>query len=170
MKTEYLYVAVFLLMSTAIFVVLGLGAAILDEMKSFADRKTKSRRLKKPAKLAKVISKLALKAESLITGSEMPIGIYAAFTVLGAVGGFTAGKVIYSSYVIASAVSVMGMITPLLVLAFRQTKTGTVRLERLCSSMMVLSNSYISTEDFIQSVQENIGNLDYPTPFKDFLT
>ena len=35
---------------------------------------------------------------------------------------------------------------------------------------MLLSNSYIVTEDFVQSVQDNIDLLEYPAPFRDFLT
>jgi hypothetical protein len=36
--------------------------------------------------------------------------------------------------------------------------------------MLILSNSYIVTEDFIQSVRDNLGVLEYPAPFRDFLT
>ena len=36
--------------------------------------------------------------------------------------------------------------------------------------MLILSNSYIVTEDFLQSVRDNIGVLEYPAPFRDFLT
>src|SRR5262249_21225030 len=35
---------------------------------------------------------------------------------------------------------------------------------------MLLSNSYIVTEDFLKSVQDNIDLLEYPEPFRDFLT
>ena len=36
--------------------------------------------------------------------------------------------------------------------------------------MMILSNSYVVTEDFITSVRDNLEILEYPEPFKDFLT
>jgi hypothetical protein len=36
--------------------------------------------------------------------------------------------------------------------------------------MLILSNSYIVTEDFLQSVRDNLGVLEYPAPFRDFLT
>ena len=62
------------------------------------------------------------------------------------------------------------MIAPLLFFSFRQTKAKTAQLERLASSMMILSNSYVVTEDFITSVRDNLEILEYPEPFKDFLT
>ena len=36
--------------------------------------------------------------------------------------------------------------------------------------MMILSNSYVVTEDFIASVRDNLEILEHPEPFKDFLT
>ena len=36
--------------------------------------------------------------------------------------------------------------------------------------MMILSNSYVVTEDFITSVRDNLEILEHPEPFKDFLT
>ena len=74
-----------------------------------------------------------------------------------------------SSTLIAYAVAVIGMIAPLLVLGFNMTKSGTAKAERLCSSMTVVTNSYLSTEDIIRSVSENLDNLDYPAPFRSFL-
>jgi len=86
------------------------------------------------------------------------------------VGGYCAGKVIFSSFPIALAVGTFGLIAPLLFFSFRQTKAKTAQLERLASSMMILSNSYVVTEDFITSVRDNLEILEYPEPFKDFLT
>ena len=63
-----------------------------------------------------------------------------------------------------------GLIAPLLFFSFRQTKAKTAQLERLASSMMILSNSYVVTEDFITSVRDNLEILEHPEPFKDFLT
>ena len=83
---------------------------------------------------------------------------------------FFAGKTIFSSMPIALAVGTFGMIAPLLFFSFRQTKAKTAQLERLASSMMILSNSYVVTEDFITSVRDNLEILEYPEPFKDFLT
>ena len=170
MKPEYCCFAVFLFLSAAIFLFLRLDLSIRESAKRNAEKKQKIRSFKRPSRLTHTAQKLLQKRQNLLKKSGTPSGIYWGLTALGAVGGFLAGKAVYSSYLIASAVSVMGMIAPLLVLGFRQTKAGTVYTERLCSSMTMLSNSYISTEDFIQSVQENLDNLSYKAPFQAFLT
>lgn len=170
MKISYFYTAVFLLLVTAVFLCLNLGGGLSDRLQAAAARQGKIRSFKGKGKLAKGANKLVNRGRDLIFDSQIPLPVYALFTVVGAVGGFAAGKFIYSSTLIALAVGVIGMIVPLLVLAFQQTKVKTVQLQRLASSMTILSNSYLSTEDFLQSVKENLDNLDTPKPFRDFLT
>lgn len=101
---------------------------------------------------------------------EQANNLFDVVTVVCAVGGYCAGKVIFSSFPIALAVGTFGLIAPLLFFSFRQTKAKTAQLERLASSMMILSNSYVVTEDFITSVRDNLEILEHPEPFKDFLT
>ena len=165
-----LYCAVFILLSTAIFLFLRLDYALLDSITARAERKAKIKSFKKQSKVSKAVDKLLAKCASLIMSSQMPKAAYYALTVICAVGGFFAGKVVFSSLPIALAVGTFGLIAPLLFFSFRQTKANTARLERLASSMMILSNSYIATEDIITSVRDNLSILEYPEPFKDFLT
>ena len=68
------------------------------------------------------------------------------------------------------AVGVLGALAPLLYLGYKRTQAKSQRVEKLQGSMMLLSNSYIVTEDFVQSVQDNIELLEYPAPFRNFLT
>jgi len=58
----------------------------------------------------------------------------------------------------------------MLYLNFKQTIERSTHVEKLLSSMMILSNSYIVTEDFLKSVHDNVNVLEYPAPFQDFLT
>ena len=169
-NSTLLYAAVFILLSTAVFFFLRLDYVLLDMITHRAERKAKIRSFKKQSKLSKAIDKLLAKCASLIANSQMPRSAYIALTVICAIGGFFAGKVIFSSFPIALAVSTFGLIAPLLFFSFRQTKAHTAQLERLASSMMILSNSYVVTEDFITSVEDNLDILDHPEPFKDFLT
>ena len=161
---------VFLLLSTAAFFFLRLDYALLDWITARAERKAKIKSFKKQSRISKLVDKLLAKCVSLITNSQMPKTAYYILTVVCAVGGYCAGKVIFSSFPIALAVGTFGLIAPLLFFSFRQTKAKTAQLERLASSMMILSNSYVVTEDFITSVRDNLEILEYPEPFKDFLT
>lgn len=170
MNSGMICFVVFLLLSAAAFFFLRLDYALLDWITARAERKAKIKSFKKQSRISKLVDKLLAKCVSLITNSQMPKAAYYILTVVCAVGGYCAGKVIFSSFPIALAVGTFGLIAPLLFFSFRQTKAKTAQLERLASSMMILSNSYVVTEDFITSVRDNLEILEYPEPFKDFLT
>lgn len=170
MNSGMICFVVFLLLSAAAFFFLRLDYALLDWITARAERKAKIKSFKKQSRISKLVDKLLAKCVSLITNSQMPKTAYYILTVVCAVGGYCAGKVIFSSFPIALAVGTFGLIAPLLFFSFRQTKAKTDQLERLASSMMILSNSYVVTEDFITSVRDNLEILEYPEPFKDFLT
>ena len=170
MNSGMICFVVFLLLSAAAFFFLRLDYALLDWIMARAERKAKIKSFKKQSRLSRLVDRLLAKCASLITNSQMPKTAYYILTVACAVGGFFAGKTIFSSMPIALAVGTFGMIAPLLFFSFRQTKAKTAQLERLASSMMILSNSYVVTEDFITSVRDNLEILEYPEPFKDFLT
>jgi len=165
-----LFAAVFILLSMAVFFFLRFDYAILDMITERAERKAKIQSFKKQSKLSKNIDRVLAQCASLIANSQMPPAAYYAVTVLCAISGYAAGKIIFSSLPIALAVGTFGLIAPLLFFSFRQTKAHTAYLERLASSMMILSNSYVVTEDFITSVEDNLEILDYPEPFRDFKT
>ena len=170
MNSGMICFVVFLLLSAAAFFFLRLDYALLDWITARAERKAKIKSFKKQSRISKLVDKLLAKCVSLITNSQIPKTAYYILTVVCAVGGYCAGKVIFSSFPIALAVGTFGLIAPLLFFSFRQTKAKTAQLERLASSMMILSNSYVVTEDFITSVRDNLEILEYPEPFKDFLT
>lgn len=170
MNSGMICFVVFLLLSAAAFFFLRLDYALLDWITVRAERKAKIKSFKKQSRISKLVDKLLAKCVSLITNSQMPKTAYYILTVVCAVGGYCAGKVIFSSFPIALAVGTFGLIAPLLFFSFRQTKAKTAQLERLASSMMILSNSYVVTEDFITSVRDNLEILEHPEPFKDFLT
>ena len=170
MNSGMICFVVFLLLSAAAIFFLRLDYALLDWITARAERKAKIKSFKKQSRISKLVDKVLAKCVSLITNSQMPKTAYYILTVVCAVGGYCAGKVIFSSFPIALAVGTFGLIAPLLFFSFRQTKAKTAQLERLASSMMILSNSYVVTEDFITSVRDNLEILEHPEPFKDFLT
>lgn len=169
-STKLLCAVVFILLNSAAFFCLRLDSALLDWAAGRAERKAKIKSFKKQSKVSKLVNKLLEKCVALIAGSQMPKGVYYALTAGCAIGGFAAGRAIFSSMPIALAVGTFGLIAPLLFFSFRETKAKTAQMEKLVSSMMILSNSYVVTEDFIASVRDNLEILEYPEPFRDFLT
>ena len=161
-----LYGVIFLLLSTAVFCLLRVDLALVE----YAEHRAKVRSFKRRSRAAKAMDRLVSRCADLIASSQMPKSVYYLLTAGCAVGGYFAGKMIFSSFPIALAVGTFGLIAPLLFFSYRQNKAKQARLERLCSSMMILSNSYIVTEDIITSVQDNLELLEYPAPFQYFLT
>ena len=158
-----LYFLIFLLLTAGGFSLLGING------KSGKDGKNR-RRYRTQGKLEEKLARLLHRARSLIRGSKLPTPIYALMTAGCAIGGFLAGKFIYGSTLIAIALGVTLLLAPLLWLSFRETSSRSTEMDRLASSMMILSNSYLITEDFLTSVKENLEVLEAPEPFRDFFT
>lgn len=158
-----LYFLIFLLLTAGGFSLLGISG------KSGKDGKNR-RRYRTQGKLEEKLARLLHRAKSLIRGSKLPPPVYALMTAGCAISGFLAGKFIYGSTLIAIALGVTLLLAPLLWLSFRETSSRSTEMDRLASSMMILSNSYLITEDFLTSVKENLEVLEAPEPFRDFYT
>ena len=162
-----IYLAVFLLVSAAIFLVSGLDEKIIAERRR--GKKAGAMRLQKRTLFTK-LARLELKRRKLIADAEITKSVYWLLTVIGAIVGAAIGKLFFSHTFFAIAVGILGAFAPLLYLRFKLTNSKGQRVEKLYSSMLILSNSYIVTEDFLQSVWDNLEVLEYPAPFRDFLT
>lgn len=162
-----IYLAVFLLVSAALFLIGGLDEGIAAECRR--GKKAGAMKLRKQTVFTK-LARLEQKRRSLVAEVKLPKAIYWLLTGLGALGGAAIGKAFFSEVFFSVAVGVLGALAPLLYLSYKRTQAKSQRVEKLQSSMMLLSNSYIVTEDFVQSVQDNIDLLEYPAPFRDFLT
>jgi len=162
--------AVFILLSAAFFFFLRLDRALLDWFGGQADKKAKKKAFQKQSVIGKQAAKLLSRCSGLIANSKMPKKAYIILSVFCTVGGFFAGRTVFGSLPFAIAAGGFGMIAPLLFFSFRQTKVQAAQMEKLASSMMILSNSYVITEDIITSVRDNLEILESPEPFRDFLT
>lgn len=162
--------AVFLLLITAVLPIIGLEKAIDHALRKrkARHRKAEAMKLDKHHAFAR-LRRLNRKSQRLIFQAQMPLTTYYLMTALGIVSGAVVGKVFFSETMFVVLVAILGAFAPILFLNFKQTKTKSSRIEKLRSSMMILSGSYIVTEDFLKSVQENIELLEYPEPFIDFI-
>ncbi|SBW00553.1 membrane hypothetical protein [uncultured Eubacteriales bacterium] len=159
--------AVFLLVGAAIFLVSGLDEKIAVKLRR--GKKVGERKLRKQTLFTR-LARLERERRRLVQEVNMPAAVYWLLTALGAGGGAAVGRLLFSHTFFAVAVGVLGALSPQLFLRIKLTQAKSQRVEKLHSSMLILSNSYIVTEDFIQSVRDNLGVLEYPTPFRDFLT
>lgn len=167
MYINLVYLAVFLLVGAAIFLVGGLDERISAELRR--GKKAGEIKLRKQTLFTR-LARLERERRQLVQEVNMPAPVYWLLTILGAGGGAAVGKLLFSHTFFAVAVGVLGAISPQLFLRIKLTQAKSQRMEKLHSSMLILSNSYIVTEDFIQSVRDNLSVLEYPVPFRDFLT
>ncbi len=168
-EVNILYLAVFALLSMAIFLFLGFGHAMKQSADEASDKRKKQRSFKAQSKISKSLEALRHRQRLVIEQSPLPNSLYFVLTVTCAIGGFFAGRVVFSSLFLSVIVGVLALLIPMIVLSFRQSKSKSKRLDRLASSMMILSNSYLVTQDFITTVKDNLAVLEYPEPFRDFL-
>lgn len=159
--------AVFLLTSAALFLLGGLDEGFAAERRR--GKKAGAMKLRKQTIFTR-LARLEQKRRGLVADTGMPKTVYRLLTGLGALGGAAIGKAFFHELFFAVAVGILGALAPLLYLGYKRTQAKSQRVEKLQGSMLLLSNSYIVTEDFVQSVQDNIELLEYPAPFRDFLT
>lgn len=169
-EVNILYVAMFGLMSMAIFLFLGFGRVIKQSAQDASDKRRKQKSFKPQGKLSKRLESLQQRQHAVIEQSPLPSSLYLVLTITCAVGGFFTGRVVFSSLFLSVIVGALALLIPMIVLSFRQSKSKNKRINHLASSMMILSNSYLVTEDFITTVKDNLAALEYPEPFRDFLT
>ncbi len=167
MCIQLIYLAVFLLAGAAIFLIGGLAEKIAAELRR--GRKAGEMKLRKQMLFTR-IARLERERRQLVQEVNMPPAVYWLLTVLGAGGGAAVGKLLFSHTFLAVIVGSLGALSPQLFLRVKLTQAKSQRVEKMHSSMLILSNSYIVTEDFIQSVRDNLGVLEYAAPFRDFLT
>ncbi len=161
------YLAVFLLLSTAILLVSGIDKGIAEEYRR--GTKAGALRLRKQTPLRKLM-RLEQKRRRLVEDARIPKPVYWLLTALSSLGGAVIGKLFFQEPFFAVVIGILGALGPLLFLSYKLTQSKSERVDKLRASMMLLSGSYIVTEDFVKSVQDNIDLLEYPVPFREFLT
>ena len=165
------YLTVFLLLETVSILALGLGESFGQAMALAKKINGKKKDLLKPKNsLSRRLSKLNRKRKDLVVQVQMSEYTYRLMTIAGIIAGGAIGKLVFKSSAFVVLIGGLGAAAPLLYLSFKGTKTRSSRMEKLRSTMMILSGSYIVTEDLLKTVQDNLELLEYPKPFQDFLT
>jgi len=165
------YLTVFLLLGAVSILAVGLGENFDQAMAIAKEIKGKKKDMRKQkSSLSKRLSKLSRKRKDLVAQVQMSEYTYRLMTIAGIIAGGAIGKLVFKSSAFVLLIGGLGAAAPLLYLSFKGTKTRSCRMEKLRSTMMILSGSYIVTEDLLKTVQENLELLEYPKPFQDFLT
>lgn len=165
------YLTVFLLLGAVSILAVGLGQCFDQAMWIAKEVKGKKKFvLKQKSNLSKRRFNFNRKRTKLLTQVQMSEYTYRLMTIACIIAGGAIGKLVFNSMAFVILIGGLGAAAPLLYLSFKGTKTRSSRMEKLRSTMMILSGSYIVTEDFLKTVQDNLELLEYPKPFQDFLT
>ncbi len=158
--------AIFFFLCTAIFNLFRMDLGWHELIKN----KKKAQPFKEESFAKKNVAKLIDKQKAVLSSAQISLVNYLTLSAICSVLGFFAGRIIYNSSFIATVIGIFSTFIPFMYFSYRQTKLHAANLEALASSMMIVSNSYIITENIIATVKENIDNLEYPGPFRAFLT
>jgi hypothetical protein len=158
----------------AVFVLLCSAAAIMLNTEKWRAARASRSQMKKQFGIQKTtiwsrMTSLNEKRRNLVSDMSMSTAAYAILTIVCAGVGAVAGRALFQEILFIAILAILGAAAPLLYLTYRRTKLGGQRIDKLLTSMSMLSNSFIATEDFIASVRENVGRLEEPAPFRDFL-
>ena len=161
--TNIMYFLIFLLLFIAFLF-------IFDALKYSGNRggnkdKSLDLRNKKSTFISNLIRQKAVIKEEL----KMPKGYFEGISFLGAVMGFVIGKLYFQSTTISIFTGFIGYFAPLIFFTHRLSAVKSIKVGKLESTMLILSNAYIASDDFIKAVRDNIDIIEYPQPFKEFL-
>lgn len=162
---------VFLLLGSVSILAVGSGQSFVQARGMAKGIKGKKKSvLKQKSSIGKRLSKFNRMRKNLVVQVQMSENTYRLMTIACIIVGGAIGKLVFNSMAFVVLIGGLGAAAPLLYLSVKGTKTRSNRMEKLRSTMMILSGSYIVTEDFLKTVQDNLELLEYPKPFQDFLT
>jgi len=165
--TSFICIIIFLLLSISMLLIFSVDKSISTQRRR--SKKAQKLKLRKQTPFIKLV-RLEQRRRKLVENVRIPRQVYWLLTGVGALCGAAIGKVFFHEIFFAVVVGILGALGPLLYLPYKQTQAESLRVEKLQSSMMLLSNAYIVTGDFVKAVQENVELLEYPAPFRNFLT
>ncbi len=166
-----IFIAIFLMLAVAIILLSDVYVICQSKFSKWKARKSKSHKLKfAKGRWFFKFKSLNRRRKNLLLARQMPTKTYYLLTILATCVGLVLGKIFFTDFFLTICVGLMSAFAPLMFLALQHTKTQRLQFEKLQASMMILNSSYMVTEDFLKTVQDNIDQLEYQKPFKDFLT
>ena len=163
---------IFLLLSGGIFFLLGINPirrkTKITLSKKVADNKRK-RIDEKYAKL-KISEKIRLSLKNTASMSGIGINTFWLFVALSGFLGTIIGKSIFCDNFLSAVTGVAVLPVPYIVLKVRARWYKRNQDELLENSMNLITNSYLSCNDIIKAVNDNLDKLDLPKPFAEFVT
>ena len=172
MSIQISLIVVFMLISLALFLLLGLNPFAAEQ------NPLKKRRLYLTGTKLKITERIAIRFQTLFRQTGCTQKKYLVMTGAAAAGGLLAGLMLFNSAELAAVVSVCLTPAPFFYLTVKSATAAREEIERLENTMSIITNAYAGCDDIIKAVETYVeeknryipAHLRTPTPFDEFVS
>lgn len=172
MSVQLSLILVFVLISVALFLLLGLNTFAAEQ------NPLKKRRLYLAGTKLKISERIAIRFQTLFRQTECTRQKYLALTGAAAAGGFLAGILLFNSVDLAAVAAVCLIPAPYFYLTVKSAAAAREEIEGLENTMSIITNAYAGCDDIIKAVETYVEeknrylpvHLRTPTPFDEFVS
>lgn len=172
MSIQISLIVVFMLISLALFLLLGLNPFAAEQ------NPLKKRRLYLTGTKLKITERIAIRFQTLFRQTGCTQKKYLVMTGAAAAGGFLAGLMLFNSAELAAVVSVCLTPAPFFYLTVKSATAAREEIEGLENTMSIITNAYAGCDDIIKAVETYVeeknryipAHLRTPTPFDEFVS
>lgn len=167
-----MYFIIFLLLAFAMFLILDIKPVRRKIRISISKNVAEDKRKKVDEKYArlKLNERVMISIRNTVTMSGFSLNIFWLFVLLSGLAGVIVGKFLFVETVLAISTGIIMLPVPYIILKIRARWYKRNQDELLENTMNLITNSYLSCNDIIKAVNENLDKLDIPKPFEEFIT
>jgi hypothetical protein len=172
MSIQISLIVVFMLISLALFLLLGLNPFAAEQ------NPLKKRRLYLTGTKLKITERIAIRFQTLFRQTGCTQKKYLVMTGAAAASGFLAGLMLFNSAELAAVVSVCLTPAPFFYLTIKSATAAREEIEGLENTMSIITNAYAGCDDIIKAVETYVeeknryipAHLRNTTPFDEFVS
>ena len=166
------YLIIFLLLVAGMFFIMDINP-IRRKMRISLSKNTveeKRKQVDEKYSRLKFSEKILVSINNVVSMSGFTTNAFWLFVALSGLFGYIAGKFLFLENVLALVTALIALPLPYIILKIRARWYRRNQEEMLENTMNLITNSYISCNDIIKAVSENLDKLDIPKPFEEFIT
>ena len=167
-----MYFVIFLLLVFGIFLIMDIKPVKRKVRISISKNMADDKRKKVDEKYArlKLNERLMISIRNTVTMSGFSLNTFWLFVILSGIAGVIIGKFLFVELILAVATGIIVLPVPYIILRIRARWYKRNQDELLENTMNLITNTYLSCNDIIKAVNENLDKLDIPKPFEEFIT
>ncbi len=167
-----LLIAIFMLLSGSIFLLLDINP-IRKKTKITLSKKAaddKRKRIDEKYVKLKFSDKILLSVKNTASMSGISINTFWLTVIFSGFLGIVLGKALFWDTLLSTVTGIAMLPMPYIIFKVRARWYKRNQDELLENSMNLITNSYLSCNDIIKAVNDNLDKLDLPKPFAEFVT